>query len=213
MPPTSYFGFEKKCTCIRSRNAPNAATMWINQEQDAYNETLALVRDSVLTASPNTEAELMPSITDYSIVVTQVVDWDPSLPIAQHKHEIIICKGDAFKHNELNWTIVERRHHPSFHSLWILIHFAQNIIISQLIKPITNDRDLIELAERLNVYLNDIFESTPTKHEVGKYNPKQFKGTYGDYCGVWCMLWLYCKPKTKMSLLNRFKDLNLTILI
>ncbi|GMF65918.1 unnamed protein product [Phytophthora lilii] len=44
--------------------------------------------------------------------------------------------------------------------------------MSQLIKPITSDHDLIELAERLNVHLDDIFES----REITKPLPK--KGTY-----------------------------------
>ncbi|GMF30355.1 unnamed protein product [Phytophthora lilii] len=126
--------------------------------------------------------------------------------------------------------------------------------MSHLIKPITSDHDLIELAKRIGVHLDDIFESgeitkplpkkgtylillrppnldvghwqavydneffdsmgeaAPTKYGIGKYNPKQYQGAYGDYCGIWCMLWLYCKQKNKMNLLNRFKDLNLAIL-
>ena len=130
----------------------------------------------------------------------------------------------------------------------------ENKIMSRLIKPITSDHDLIELAKQIGVHLDAIYESNeiikpiskrgtylillrtpdrdighwtcvyngeyfdsmgeagPTKYGIGKYNSKQFQGTYGDYCGVWCMLWLYCKQKKRMDLLNRFKDLNLTIL-
>ncbi|GMF34227.1 unnamed protein product [Phytophthora lilii] len=44
--------------------------------------------------------------------------------------------------------------------------------MSQVIKPITSDHDLIELAERLNVHLDDIFESS----EITK--PLLKKGTY-----------------------------------
>ncbi|GMF34079.1 unnamed protein product [Phytophthora lilii] len=126
--------------------------------------------------------------------------------------------------------------------------------MSHLIKPITSDHDLIELAKRMNVHLDDIFESSeitkplpkkgtylillrppnldvghwtavndgeyfdsmgeaaPTKFGIGRYNSKQYQGTYGDYCGPFCILWLYCKQNNKMNLLNRFKDLNLSIL-
>ncbi|KAL7682121.1 hypothetical protein Plhal304r1_c051g0134151 [Plasmopara halstedii] len=61
-------------------------------------------------------------------------------------------------------------------------------------------------------YFDSMGEAAPTKYGIGKYNPKQYQGTYGDYCGVWCMLWLYCKQQRKMNVLERFKDLNLTIL-
>ncbi|KAL7688093.1 hypothetical protein Plhal304r1_c020g0072171 [Plasmopara halstedii] len=63
-----------------------------------------------------------------------------------------------------------------------------------------------------NEYFDSMGEAAPTKYGIGRYNPKQYQGTYGDYCGVWCMLWLYCKQKKRMSMLNQFKDLNLTIL-
>ncbi|EGZ29635.1 hypothetical protein PHYSODRAFT_472142 [Phytophthora sojae] len=98
--------------------------------------------------------------------------------------------------------------------------------MSHLIKPITSDHDLIELAKQLNVHLDDIFESSeitkplpkkgtylillrppnldvghwvcvcdnnyfdsmgeaaPTKFGIGRYNPKQYQGTYGDYCAI-----------------------------
>ncbi|EEY61570.1 uncharacterized protein PITG_01892 [Phytophthora infestans T30-4] len=101
----------------------------------------------------------------------------------------------------------------------------------ELVKPITSDHDLIELAKRIKVHLDAIFESNeitkplPKKgsylvllrspnldYGIRRYNPKQYQGTYGDYCGPFCMLWLYCKQKNKMNLLNRFKDLNLSIL-
>ncbi|OWZ10596.1 hypothetical protein PHMEG_00016533 [Phytophthora megakarya] len=67
-------------------------------------------------ASPNPDAELLvftdASLTGYSIVVTQVVNWDPSLPVAKQRYEMIIWKGGTFKHNELNWTIVEKEAYP-----------------------------------------------------------------------------------------------------
>ncbi|GMF47322.1 unnamed protein product [Phytophthora fragariaefolia] len=97
---------EKKHVGGRSRNALNAATLWTAEEQNAYSAMLALVRDSAVMTSPSPDAELLVfvdvSTSGYSIVVTQVVDWNPFLPVAQQKHEMVICKGGTFKHNELN---------------------------------------------------------------------------------------------------------------
>ncbi|EGZ11227.1 hypothetical protein PHYSODRAFT_518342, partial [Phytophthora sojae] len=102
-------------------------------------------------------------------------------------------------------------------------------IMSHLIKPITSDHDLIELAEKMNVQLDNIFESNeikshlpkkgsfrillrppnlevghwtavhngeffdsmgegpPKKYGIDRYNTKQYQGTYGDYCGPFCI--------------------------
>lgn len=77
----------------------------------------------------------------------------------------------------------------------------------------TADRDIGHWTCVYNgEYFDSMGEAAPTKYGIGKYNSKQYQGTYGDYCGVWCMLWLYCKQNDKRNLLNRFKDLNLTIL-
>ncbi|EGZ07858.1 hypothetical protein PHYSODRAFT_526657, partial [Phytophthora sojae] len=46
------------------------------------------------------------------------------------------------------------------------------LIIMELIKPITSDHDLIELAKKMNIHLDDIFESS----EITKRLPK--KGSY-----------------------------------
>jgi hypothetical protein len=126
--------------------------------------------------------------------------------------------------------------------------------MSDLIKPITSDHDLIELAKQIGVHLDDIYESNeitkpiskkgtylvllrppnldvghwtaihdgeyfdsmgeaaPTKYGIGRYNPKQYQGTYGDYCGPFCLLWLYSKQHKKPQVFSKMIDLNLTIL-
>jgi len=127
-------------------------------------------------------------------------------------------------------------------------------IMSNLIKPITSDHDLIELAKQIGVHLDGIYESSeitkplpkkgtylillrpprldvghwtavhdgeyfdsmgeaaPTKYGIGKYNSKQYQGTYGDFCGPFCLLWLYSKQHRKPGVFKNMKDLNLTIL-
>jgi hypothetical protein len=121
-------------------------------------------------------------------------------------------------------------------------------------KPITSDHDLIELADRLGVHLDDIFESNeitkpipkkgtylvllrppnrdvghwtcvfngeyfdsmgggpPTKYGIKLYNSKQYQGTYGGYCGSFCLLWLYSKQYKKPQVFKNMEDLNLAIL-
>jgi len=120
---------EKKRIGGRNRNALAVATTWTEADQAAYQAMLSLVRNSALMASPDPNAELLvftdASLSGYSIIVTQVVHWDPTLPVAKQHHERIICKGGTFKHNELNWTIVEKEAYPivkACHDLEYLLH-------------------------------------------------------------------------------------------
>ncbi|EEY55387.1 uncharacterized protein PITG_09332 [Phytophthora infestans T30-4] len=107
----------------------------------------------------------------------------------------------------------------------------------ELVKPITSDHDLIELAKRIGVHLDGIFESNEiakplpkkgsylvllrppnldvghwTAYGVGRYNPKQYQGTYNDYCGGFCMFWLYSKQHKRPNVFKNMKDLNFLIL-
>ncbi|POM81049.1 LOW QUALITY PROTEIN: Hypothetical protein PHPALM_1040 [Phytophthora palmivora] len=64
--------------------------------------------------SPDLDAELFTdaSLSGCLIVVTQVVKRGPGLPVAKQQHQMIIFKGGMFKHNELNWAIVEKEAYP-----------------------------------------------------------------------------------------------------
>lgn len=125
---------------------------------------------------------------------------------------------------------------------------------TELIKPVTSDIELEELADLLNIKLDGIYgvneldgplskkgsymvllqrkpdevghwvclsdshyfdsSGSPPPSILGdmKYNSKQYQGVSNGYCGIWCLLWLYCKQKNRMKLLDRFEDLNLTVL-
>lgn len=119
----------------------------------------------------------------------------------------------------------------------------------ELVKAVTSDHELFELADRLGVHLDDILEVEEASREklksgsfivllgsgrgVGhwvashdgewfdstgigpperlgpmKYNQKQYQGTYDEFCGPWCLLWLYSKQKNRMDLMEGFNNLD-----
>jgi hypothetical protein len=40
------------------------------------------------------------------------------------------------------------------------------------------------------------------------YFDKQIQGSGDEYCGVFCLLWLYAKQHGQMHLFDRFEDLD-----
>ncbi|OWZ08419.1 hypothetical protein PHMEG_00019044 [Phytophthora megakarya] len=82
-------------------NALNVATTWSAAEQAAYESMLALVRDSVLMAIPDPDAELLvftdASLTGYSIIGTQGANWEPNVPVAQ-EHQGSHFRNETVKH-------------------------------------------------------------------------------------------------------------------
>ncbi|DBA00586.1 TPA: hypothetical protein N0F65_007715 [Lagenidium giganteum] len=108
--------------------------------------------------------------------------------------------------------------------------------MSNLIKAITSDHDLIELAKNINIHLDGIYGLDEIHHPLGrgsylillgdgsgvghwcvlgnlKYNYKQYQGVSKSYCGIWSLLWLYSKQKNKPYLMQTFEDLDLDISI
>ncbi|GMF36778.1 unnamed protein product [Phytophthora lilii] len=125
--------------------------------------------------------------------------------------------------------------------------------MAELVKPITSDHDLIELAKQLDVRLDGILalseikEPLPAKGSyiillrvdggtghwvclndghyfdsmgVGPpsilgelpYNEKQYQGTYVEYCGPWCLIWLYTQQHNRQDLLKNFHDLDTDVI-
>jgi len=40
------------------------------------------------------------------------------------------------------------------------------------------------------------------------YNEHQYQSAYAEYCGPWCVFWLYSQQHNRPDLLKRFHDLD-----
>jgi len=60
------------------------------------------------------------------------------------------------------------------------------------------------------------FDSTgigpPRKVGNLPYSEVQYQSTYAEYCGVWCLLWLYSKQKDKPELMHGFANLDIDVI-
>lgn len=61
-------------------------------------------------------------------------------------------------------------------------------------------------------YYDSMGENGLKKFKTKKYNEKQYQGSYDEFCGIWCLLFIYCRQKNRMDLLDHFHDLNLYVL-
>ena len=57
-------------------------------------------------------------------------------------------------------------------------------------------------------YFDSMGASPPSNvAHVKKWNDIQYQGTYDEYCGPWCLLWLLSKQKNNPKLMGHFYDL------
>lgn len=61
-------------------------------------------------------------------------------------------------------------------------------------------------------YFDSMGEGPPKRFGIKEYNETQYQGPYDDYCGIYCLVWLYTKQHNKFNLLKGFNDLNIKIL-
>jgi hypothetical protein len=61
-------------------------------------------------------------------------------------------------------------------------------------------------------YFDSMGEGPQTSFGSMKYNEFQYQGAHDDYCGIFCILWLYCMQHKKQHLLKRFNNLNIVVL-
>lgn len=94
--------------------------------------------------------------------------------------------------------------------------------IDEINKPLARGSYLILLRNDdsvghwVAVHNDEYFDPTgvgpPTALGDLKYNEFQYQSTYAQFCGVWCLLWLYTKQKHKPELLEGFSNLNIDVL-
>lgn len=60
-------------------------------------------------------------------------------------------------------------------------------------------------------YFDSMGVPPPSILGFDEYSDVQYQGTYNEYCGIWCLLWIYSKQKRRPELLRGFIDLDLEI--
>ncbi|KAF1334466.1 Gag/polymerase/env polyprotein, partial [Globisporangium splendens] len=103
---------EKKRVGRHNRNALQMATSLSAEELNAYFVVIQLIRSSTPLTFPSPERGLRvftdTSLTGWSIVLTQVEDWNLELPVKLQRHRVVLCKDGNFKGAQLNWANVEK---------------------------------------------------------------------------------------------------------
>jgi hypothetical protein len=57
-------------------------------------------------------------------------------------------------------------------------------------------------------YFDSMGVGPPTVLGDLPYNEHQYQSAYAEYCGPWCVLWLYSQQHSRPDLLKRFHDLD-----
>ncbi|EGZ15081.1 hypothetical protein PHYSODRAFT_509156, partial [Phytophthora sojae] len=107
----------------------------------------------------------------------------------------------------------------------------------EFVKGVTSDHNLLALAKRIGVRIDGIYELSEirkpltskgsylillrTSPRIGHwtavlgdllYFNKQIQGSSDEYCGIFCLLWLYAKQHGQMHLMDRFTDHDIDVI-
>ncbi|KAJ0408589.1 hypothetical protein P43SY_008936 [Pythium insidiosum] len=86
------------------------------EEQDAFGQVKRSLADAATLAFPKPDAEtcLLTDASDvgWSVIVTQVAEWNADLPVSEQQHELLICMGGSFTGAQRNWSVIEKEAYP-----------------------------------------------------------------------------------------------------
>ncbi|KAF1322126.1 hypothetical protein FI667_g11572, partial [Globisporangium splendens] len=107
----------------RKRTKVSAARVAIElsvDEKQCFDDVKRLLSHSTVLTYPLPESQmcLLSDASDngWGLVVTQVANWTPAVPIQAQQHELLICMGGTFKGSQLNWTVLEKEMFPIAHA-------------------------------------------------------------------------------------------------
>ncbi|KAH9073196.1 hypothetical protein Ae201684P_015013 [Aphanomyces euteiches] len=100
----------------RKRIASSIAINLTDEEKSSWNDVKDLLRSSVQLCHPD-ESATMCLFTDastdgWSIVVTQVREFDEKIPVHEQQHEMLVCQSGMFDKTQMNWSVIEKEGYP-----------------------------------------------------------------------------------------------------
>jgi hypothetical protein len=94
--------------------------------------------DTTLTTCLFTDA----SKTHYAALLTQVREWDPSLPVEDQDHEPLGTFNGEFKAAKLNWSVIEKEAYPIIESL---IQWPDQLRAAKGVRIYTDHANIVSL--------------------------------------------------------------------
>jgi hypothetical protein len=102
------------------------------------------------------------------------------------------------------------------------IHIDGVLDFQNIINPLSKENAYIILLRQssgighwVGVYNDEYFDSMgvgpPIILGLKRYSKVQYQGAYNEYCGIWVLLWLYCKQNDRMEIMNQFENLDVDL--
>ncbi|KAG4045616.1 hypothetical protein PC123_g18980 [Phytophthora cactorum] len=93
------------------------------EELESFEAVKNLLAHSATLTYPDPSKQLVvmsdASDSGWGLVVSQVDQWKPQVPIQQQDHELLICMvvvGGSFTGSALNWSVIEKESFPTAHA-------------------------------------------------------------------------------------------------
>lgn len=67
------------------------------------------------------------------------------------------------------------------------------------------------IAIHNNTYFDSMGAAPPSILDIDTFGDKQYQGTYDEYCGLWCLLFLYASQHNRPDLLDGFTNLDVDV--
>ena len=106
---------------LRSKRKTKRVAAGISIELDAhertvYDEIKAKIGQHATLSHPDDQATLClftdASDTGWGVIVTQVANFNPGVPVHEQTHELLVCMGGNFKGAQLHWSVIEKEAYP-----------------------------------------------------------------------------------------------------
>ncbi|GMF57038.1 unnamed protein product [Phytophthora fragariaefolia] len=89
---------------------------WTKEDEVAFQLVIELLGMSTKQYFADSEAQVClfsdASARGWSIILTQVAEWNDDLPVTGQAHQMLICRGGLFKGAQVNWSTVEQEAYP-----------------------------------------------------------------------------------------------------
>ncbi|POM74032.1 Hypothetical protein PHPALM_9056 [Phytophthora palmivora] len=98
---------QQRLDLVLKRVAAGISIQLSQSEREVFDH----VKDRLLYPMPRHDLSDA-SDTGFAVLITQVISYDPKVPITRQQHNLLTCLSGTFSGAQLNWTVIEKEAYP-----------------------------------------------------------------------------------------------------
>ncbi|GMF16253.1 unnamed protein product [Phytophthora fragariaefolia] len=162
---------------------------WSKADEDVFQLVLELLATSTKQYFADADAHVCmfsdASARGWSVILTQVSDWDDAKSVTEQAHQLMVCRGGLFKGAQKNWSTVEQEAYPIVRACTDLAYLLERELGVRIYCDHANLIQIFALGKELKHHVRGKLQRWALKMVGIRYVIEHIKGEDNLWADMW----------------------------